>query len=350
MSLSIIVPVYNGGGYLEKCINNILQQNYNKFEIIIINDGSKDNTYEICERIKQLDGRIKVIHSPNMGVSEARNIGIANSNGKYLAFIDCDDHIEKDMYRSMISKLEEEDLDLVMCSYISEYDNYSSKNIFPWDDKILNINHIKDELIPRLISKIDKNGYEQDLIMGSIWRAVFKKEILDKNNILFNKEIKYSEDLVFLIQYLFKCKKIFTTNECYYFYNKKTNLQLSTTQKYVPNLSYNLNYVDNEILKIFKRENMELNKNWYLRIITNDYIIMSNICHFTVDKSFTERVYEMKKEMSENNFIENINLLSKNELYGLRKIVIFCLKYKLYFLMIIYFTYICRIKEKIRCI
>ena len=96
--LSIIVPVYNVDKYLERCIRSILNQTYENFEIILVNDGSTDNSGIICENYSKVDSRIRVIHKKNEGVSSARNIGVDNAKGKYIGFIDPDDYINKYMY------------------------------------------------------------------------------------------------------------------------------------------------------------------------------------------------------------------------------------------------------------
>ncbi len=96
--ISVIVPVYNCEKYLEKCINSILSQTFDDLELILINDGSSDNSGKICDEFKEKDSRVKIVHQKNMGVSVARNVGLDVSEGKYIGFIDGDDYIESDMY------------------------------------------------------------------------------------------------------------------------------------------------------------------------------------------------------------------------------------------------------------
>ena len=94
MKISIIIPIYNGEKFIEKCIKSIKNQTFKDFEIILVNDGSSDNSGQICDELAKNDNRIKVIHQENLGVSEARNRGIIASKGEYICFIDCDDYIK----------------------------------------------------------------------------------------------------------------------------------------------------------------------------------------------------------------------------------------------------------------
>ena len=103
--ISVIVPVYNVEKYLEKCVKSILNQTYSNFEILLINDGSTDNSDIICDKIKNLDDRIKVFHRENSGVSATRNFGLENSTGNLITFIDSDDFIKEDMLEILYNNL-----------------------------------------------------------------------------------------------------------------------------------------------------------------------------------------------------------------------------------------------------
>lgn len=115
--ISVVVPVYNVEHYLERCIKSILVQTYTNLEIILIDDGSTDNSSIICDRYKDIDKRIKVIHKKNEGLSEARNIGIKNSKGNYITFIDSDDDIEKDMIEYLFYLIKKYNTKMSICSH-----------------------------------------------------------------------------------------------------------------------------------------------------------------------------------------------------------------------------------------
>ena len=103
--ISVIIPVYNVQDYLEECVNSILAQTYTNLEIILVDDGSKDNSGQLCDAFSKRDSRVKVIHKENGGVSTARNAGIESATGEYIAFVDADDYIAPDMYSRLMNLL-----------------------------------------------------------------------------------------------------------------------------------------------------------------------------------------------------------------------------------------------------
>lgn len=113
--LSIIVPIYNKAGYLDECVNSILAQTFKDFELILVNDGSRDNSGEICEKFKLADDRVTVIHQTNQGVSAARNAGLDCSTGKYIGFVDADDILDADMYESLLKNADDHKADISIC-------------------------------------------------------------------------------------------------------------------------------------------------------------------------------------------------------------------------------------------
>lgn len=124
--ISVIVPVYKSEKYLKRCVDSILNQTYQNLEIILVDDGSPDNCPQICDKYAEKDSRIRVIHKPNGGLSDARNKGLDIANGNYIAFVDSDDYIATEMYAMMIEAMHGEDVDIVMCA---RYDEYPDKTI-----------------------------------------------------------------------------------------------------------------------------------------------------------------------------------------------------------------------------
>lgn len=115
--ISVVVPIYNVENYIKKCVDSILSQTYKNLEIILVDDGSPDNCPQICDEYAQKDSRIKVIHKENGGVSSARNIGMENARGKWIAFIDADDWIEEKYFEKMLDRVKTNDADIVLCGY-----------------------------------------------------------------------------------------------------------------------------------------------------------------------------------------------------------------------------------------
>ena len=115
--ISIIVPVYNVEAYIHQCIKSIIEQSYKNLEIILVDDGSKDKSGKICDDYARKDKRIKVIHKKNGGLSDSRNAGITVATGKYIAFVDSDDWIEKNMYEKMYNECEKFGADICICGF-----------------------------------------------------------------------------------------------------------------------------------------------------------------------------------------------------------------------------------------
>lgn len=127
--VSVVVPIYNVAEYLPKCIESILAQTYPDYELILVNDGSKDNSPEIAEEYAKKDPRIKVIHKPNGGLSDARNEGMKYATGKYVSFIDSDDFIEPDMLEKCVNAMHADDADMVIFDYYQYYQATGKKEV-----------------------------------------------------------------------------------------------------------------------------------------------------------------------------------------------------------------------------
>ena len=124
--LSIIVPAYNIADYIERGVNSVRSQTYRNLEIIVVDDGSTDDTGAICDRISSEDQRVQVIHKENGGLAEARNAGVEKATGAYIAFVDGDDWIDSNMYEEMLGALKEQHADLAICRYRQVYKTHTN--------------------------------------------------------------------------------------------------------------------------------------------------------------------------------------------------------------------------------
>lgn len=219
--VSIIVPIFNGEANLTKCINSLINQTLIDIEIILINDGSNDNSSKIIEKFSMIDNRIIVINKKNEGVSATRNLGIKLARGKFVGFIDSDDYINCKMYEELYYKAIKENVNLAMCKFstISDKHKYGEKWNFYYED-IKSAEFILKNMIG-VENETDFNKF--DPLMGSTCRCIYNKEILDKYNIFFNEEITYAEDLIFNIKYLTKIHKVVLTDEILYYYRNNEN-------------------------------------------------------------------------------------------------------------------------------
>lgn len=209
--ISVIIPVYNVEKYLEKCINSVLNQSYEDFEIILVDDGSTDNSGVICDKYSEIK-KVKVIHKENGGLADARNVGIDNSNGEYITFLDSDDYIKNDYLNSLYSIAIETKSDIV----ISKFKNFYEGQEFSEDEK--------KDFKCSVVSKEEcyRKMLLQDEIDVSATAKLYARYIFD--NVRFIKRQLY-EDINIVDQIIEKSKSIAITDyEGYYYLQRKGSI------------------------------------------------------------------------------------------------------------------------------
>ena len=195
--VSIIIPVYNAEEYLDRCIQSIIAQRYRDWSLILIDDGSSDNSRKICEQYASIEPRISYLSQKNAGVSSARNRGLGLLRTEYFTFIDADDWISPDYLSKLLRAVVFKDsCDMVICNY-KEHSHYHPKGL-----NIQNANH-KERTI--FVSNI---VFSEDLfsgLNGVVWGKLFRTSIVEKNELRFNTSLSLYEDLIFVIEYLGFC-------------------------------------------------------------------------------------------------------------------------------------------------
>lgn len=215
LEISVIVPVYNVDQFLENCLSSILKQTFEDFEVLLIDDGSSDKSGAICDKYAQKDKRIKVMHIENNGVSNARNLGIQEAKGKYIAFIDSDDYVEATYLETLLSTLKRNDVDCALCSFYSE----------SIENSILAIMNepIKPNEILTLFGSKDLL-----LVNPAVWNKLYIREIIIQNNITFDTKLRIGEDLLFYLTYLLFCTKIVYVDTPLYHYIQRPNSAINS--------------------------------------------------------------------------------------------------------------------------
>lgn len=207
--LSIIVPVYNSEKYLKKCLNSIVYQTYTNIEIICVNDGSTDESSKIIEEFKSKDKRIKVINQENRGLAEARNTGIKNIKGEFVAFLDSDDWLQEDFYKLLISRICQDNSDIAVGETHYYYDDKISKN--EW---VNYYNFKNDKLIIKNVE--DK----QNLIYScACWNKVYRTSLIKDNDLWFPKGL-YIEDVPFTFTAICLSKKVSLVHNAILYYRQ----------------------------------------------------------------------------------------------------------------------------------
>lgn len=222
--ISIVIPVYNVEEYLVRCLESVIKQTYTNLEIIVVDDGSTDNSGRICDEYKEKDERIKVIHKLNGGLSDARNFGINVTRGEYIAFIDSDDWVSLDYINCLYSIIEKDDYDIAICDFIRRKGK----------DKV---NKRSREKLEIYCNKEAIRELLYQRISSSAWAKLFKRDLW--KDIQFEVGKLY-EDVIPIYLIFQQSKKIIKTNQCsyYYFYREGSIV----TQKFSIN---KMDYVDN---------------------------------------------------------------------------------------------------------
>lgn len=238
--VSIIIPIHNNDDYLEKCFKSIQSQTYSNLEVILINDGSTDNSRQICEKWLKQDKRFILFNNINNGVSYSRNFGIEKSSGDYIVFVDCDDFIEKEMIEVLVNKIDK--FDYVMINYNKYYNEKRVVKNFEVKDKEYN----RKEFLENFWDLYNSN------MINSPCNKIFKSPVLKKNRIRFDLKYDLGEDLLFNLEYINRCETFCTINQYLYNYRCTTN---SLTTKYRENYLETQLFLNNSIKRFFIQNN-----------------------------------------------------------------------------------------------
>ncbi len=218
--LTVIVPIYNAESKIRRCVNSICNQTYNNLEIILVDDGSTDNSVEICKMLESSDERIKLICQKNSGPGSARNAGLSISTGSLITFVDADDFIDITMYEKMVEEQSKYDSDIIICGAIEQYENKKRKKGFLPEECHL---YHKEQYI-QLFEK-----YKVDILVGAVWNKIYKKELL--HDVWMAADTTYAEDLMFNIDLARKAESIYIIKECLYRYCRDGDNSLSRKPK-----------------------------------------------------------------------------------------------------------------------
>ena len=206
--VSVIIPVYQAEKYLMRCVNSVIKQTYKKLEIILIDDGSNDNSLSICYKLAKEDDRIVVLHQANAGVAVTRNRGLVCANGEFIYFLDSDDWIEQDTILSLVEALKKQDSDICICGF-KQWDNQKVKEFSFEVDVQVNFQDFLQNYFWKL--------YEETVLFN-IGTKLYKKQIIETNHIRFCENMVIYEDICFFLEYLKAVEKIELFGNPYYYY------------------------------------------------------------------------------------------------------------------------------------
>lgn len=309
--LSIIVPVYGVEKYIDKCLDSLVKQSLKEIEIIVVNDGTKDNSQKIIDKyVKKYPDKIKSYIKENGGQGSARNYGLKKTTGEYIGYVDSDDFVEKDMYKKLYNKAKENNYDIVVCGNYNVSEDYQNKNIDAF------INNYNTDLENIFFGKM------------AVWNKIYKRDILIKNKLEFKEKVWY-EDLAFTLKAIMNSNTFAFIDEPLYDYLIREGSTMNNS-----NVQRNLEILDafNDILSYIQHNKKEeyFNKIEFLAI---DHIYISAIVRVLKaeadDKVKRETINKLIDYMNKKfpNYKNNkyINTLSKN-----RKIIYKLINIKMY--------------------
>lgn len=298
--LSIIVPVYNVEQYLRKCIDSILSQTYTDFELILVDDGSTDNSGKICDEYALKDNRIIVLHKENGGVSSARNCGLDIAKGDYIAFADSDDYVDSKWLDNFISVLKDEDI--IVQGFVGVYDNKEVRSYIPENNCGTNT---------KLIEKLIDNG-----VYGYLFVKLFNRSIIEVNHIRFDCNSTFREDEQFISRYMEYVTKLSISSEWGYFYYIP-----SADKNYKGNPYYSLLPIFKSLDKIydFKIPKLIVEKHF---VNIRDSIVVSILNRKIVDKYIINLYTRMCKVIGRDKAIDFV-LRHPNNVFSYLVITLF---------------------------
>lgn len=220
--ISIIIPVYNAETYIDKCIVSVINQNYDNIELILVDDGSKDNSIKVCTTYATRDKRIKLIHQENLGVSAARNNGIKNSMGDFIVFVDADDYLLPCAITNLYNNMLQTRCELVCGSYQMKKTR-NRVEVISYHKAV----YKNKDYIENLIDILNK-------VANAPWGKLFNAEIIRQNHIVFPEGIPYAEDTIFLLRYCRYISSLSICSEILYNYNFTDSN--SAMKKFYPDL------------------------------------------------------------------------------------------------------------------
>ena len=316
--VSIIIPIYNSEKYLNKCLDSILNQTYENLDIILVNDGSIDNSKTICDEYLKIDRRINVIHKENGGAASARNIGIKSAVGDYIMFVDSDDYISTSMVEIMVSSIEDKNSDLAVCGFNiiknRTMESITYENGF-YDTK---------EEMARFFSLL--NGRT-----NSVCNKIYRKTIIKYP---FDEKLVVGEDLIFNLECFSSCKSVVVIENKLYFYRRANSNSLSQSSH---ENFFQINIYLYQKLNRYLIDAIDKKYNSYqvdMYYFKNLIIVINDIINYS-PKTLNNKIKEIKNIWKNEQSISII--FNTKEIPAKYKVIRFLIKYKMVFLLLIIF-------------
>lgn len=262
--VSVIVPVYNAGEYIKGCLDSLVNQDLDNIEIIVVNDGSTDGSRDICQVYDDHYPFVKLVDKKNEGVSVARNVGLDSANGKYIAFVDADDYVEKNFCSAFFAAAEQNDSDIVICDY-----QLGEGSSVAFTKEVSDIDAYKKELILRTLYGEYGGKIPNSVVSaGATWARFYKTAFIKNSGVKFVPGLIRAQDTVFFLNLISRTEKVSYLPMALYHY-RVNNGSICSGNKYIKNSEYAFGKLIEEYKKIIIDGNYEkeFTDAYYARII-----------------------------------------------------------------------------------
>lgn len=251
--VSVIVPVYNAQEYLKRCVDSILNQEFTDLELILVDDGSRDRSGEICLQYGRQDPRVRVISKENSGVSDSRNLAISQASGTYLQFVDSDDWLTPDATRLLVRRAEETGCDLVIADFYRVSGDLVSHKGDIEEDGVMTLEEFASHMMEN----------PADFYYGVLWNKLYRRELVERNGLRMDRDISWCEDFLFNLEYMRHAGTICTLRTPVYYYLKRKGSLVSQGMNVTRTVRMKLmmfEYYNNFYKHILDEEDYEKNR------------------------------------------------------------------------------------------
>ena len=303
MLFSIVIPVYNVEGYIEKCLDSILHQSFTDYEVILVDDGSTDRSPEICDSYAKKDDRIKVFHKNNEGSNSARNMGILAAKGEYICLVDSDDRVSEDWLETVHHSIQAapQRPDIILYGYKHVFCDREEDIVYDMDEGYYDREKLERQVFPRLINK-DPNYYFESLFSQAPWNKVYKKELLQAH-VCNNTSIKVANDCAFTYECVLYANSMYVCRDILYYYIAYSQNSLQRT--YHPDIYNNyaalFAYLEERIKDLHPTIPMQLNAFYFFHVRKS---VIQDMVHYN---SIRKAAANVKKGIEESSILEFIH-------------------------------------------
>ena len=303
--ISIIIPVYNVEQYLGECMASVLNQTYRNLEVVLVDDGSKDNSPKLCDEYAARDSRVKVIHKENGGPMSACIAGVEKAGGEYLAFMDSDDWVELNMIEELVKATAGNAKEIICSNYVIEKANQSIKIKQSMKPGVYDRTAMEQQLFPYLL------GNEERRIHGSRCMKLISKGLIQTNLEFADLKVSMGEDLYLIILAVLDAKRIVVVNEGYYYHYRF--LDNSLVHKYKPHMYQEIGCLYEQLQVVIEKKVVEeAQKKMFLEQLRREYIflfffVLKNELRGP-KKNCVSRIQTYIKEAKKSKELENIGV------------------------------------------